>query len=376
VIGGLGGAYVLIAVARGAAGFGGGAPLGNVLIVTALIAGPGIGLLYGTSRLSRAEIDAEFYLDVAGWCLLGLAAMSLILVLFQLQPAGRVSSPYTSPPILVALSTVAGFGIGLHDAKAKTRTRELEHRNRQIRETRTELEETVDQLRTSNERLEQFAYAASHDLQEPLRMVSSYLQLIERRYVEDLDEEGREFLEFAIDGADRMRAMIDGLLAYSRVESEGEPLEPVELGPVVEEVREDLQVKIEETDAEIAVEDLSRVDGDADQLRQVFQNLFENAITYSGEAPPRIHVDAERTDGTWTISVEDEGIGIPPEDQEQVFEVFERAHSRSEHDSSGIGLAVCQRIVERHGGEIRIDSEPGEGTTVSFTLPAAGGAND
>ncbi|AEH37953.1 PAS domain S-box protein [Halopiger xanaduensis] len=238
------------------------------------------------------------------------------------------------------------------------------------KKSQRQLEETIAQLEESNERLEQFAYAASHDLQEPLRMVSSYLQLIESRYADTLDEDGEEFLEFAVDGAERMRDMIDGLLEYSRVETQGAPLEPIALDPVLEDVLEDLQLQIEETDAEIAIESLPRVEGDASQLRQVFQNLLSNALEYSGDEPPRVRVDAERRGDRWLISVADEGIGIDADEQEAVFNVFKRLHSRDEHPGTGIGLALCQRIVERHGGDIWVDSEPGEGATFSFTLPA------
>ena len=201
-------------------------------------------------------------------------------------------------------------------------------------------------------------------------MVSSYLQLIERRYEDDLDDDGQEFLEFAVDGADRMRNMIDGLLEYSRVTSRGDPLEPVALEGVVDDVLADLRFRIEEHDAEITRGTLPRVEGDSDQLRQVFQNLFDNAIEYSGEEPPRIHVDAERRGPEWLVSVSDEGIEIQPDEQERIYEVFERLHSREDHAGTGIGLALCERIVERHGGEIWVTSEPGEGTTFSFTLSA------
>jgi PAS domain S-box-containing protein len=250
-----------------------------------------------------------------------------------------------------------------------------------------ELEGLVERLEESNERLEQFAYAASHDLQEPLRMVSSYLQLVEKRYADELDEEAEEFIEFAVEGADRMREMIEALLAYSRVETRGEPFEPVDLEAVLADVREDLQVKIEERDAEVTAEPLPTVTGDRDQLRQVLQNLLDNAIEYSGEGPPRVHVAAERDGGraggdrggtaadrgdAWVISVADEGIGIPPEDAETVFEVFQRLHSREEYAGTGIGLALSERIVERHGGDIWVESEPGEGSTFYFTLPAGG----
>ena len=238
-----------------------------------------------------------------------------------------------------------------------------------------DLEKTNERLEDSNQRLEQFAYAASHDLQEPLRMVSSYLQLIERRYGDELDEDGREFLGFAVDGAERMRAMIEGLLEYSRVETRGDPFRPVDLDAVLADTLDDLRVTIEETDAEITSEELPRVEGDENQLRRVFQNLLHNAIEYSGDEPPRVHVSASREGSRWRISVSDEGIGIDPEDADRVFEVFNRLHTRDEHAGTGIGLALCERIVERHGGEIGIDSEPGEGSTFSFTLPAVGTAD-
>ncbi|MFC4438165.1 MULTISPECIES: PAS domain S-box protein [Natrialbaceae] len=238
------------------------------------------------------------------------------------------------------------------------------------REYQRKLEETIERLEVSNERLEHFAYAASHDLQEPLRMVSSYLQLIENRYGDALDEDGEEFLEFAIDGADRMRNMIDGLLEYSRIETQGDPFELTDLGAVVDDVLADIQLQIEESNANVSVDELPRVNGDPNQLRQLFQNLLSNAIEYSGDEPPTIRVDSERRGGKWTVSVHDEGIGIESDAQERVFEVFQRLHSREEHEGTGIGLALCQRIVERHGGEIWIESEPGEGATFSFTLPA------
>ncbi|NUB90290.1 PAS domain S-box protein [Haloterrigena sp. SYSU A121-1] len=234
----------------------------------------------------------------------------------------------------------------------------------------TERREYQRKLEESNERLEQFAYAASHDLQEPLRMVTSYLQLLENRYADAFDEDGEEFLEYAVDGAERMREMIDALLEYSRIETRGDPFESVDLNGILEDVLADLQVQIAESGAEVTVEELPRLEGDVSQLRQLFQNLLDNAITYSGDEQPRVHVDADRRGNEWLISVEDDGIGIEPDDQERVFTVFDRLHSREEYDGTGIGLALCQRIVERHGGVIWVDSEPGEGSTFSFTLPA------
>ncbi|WP_276252510.1 PAS domain S-box protein [Halomontanus rarus] len=240
------------------------------------------------------------------------------------------------------------------------------------RRNRRKLEETVRKLEASNERLEQFAYAASHDLQEPLRMVSSYLRLIERRYGDELDEDGREFLAFAVDGADRMREMIDGLLTYSRIETQGAPFEPVDLNRILEDVIADLQIRIAETNAEIAFEreSLPRVRGDPDQLRQLLQNVLSNAIKYVEDGPPRIRVSAEKRETEWVISIQDNGIGIDADDTERIFDVFHRLHGLEEYPGAGIGLALCQRIVERHGGEIWAESDLGEGTTFSMTLPA------
>ncbi|WP_440769954.1 PAS domain-containing protein [Natronorubrum sp. DTA28] len=231
------------------------------------------------------------------------------------------------------------------------------------------LEELVDELEASNERLEQFAYAASHDLQEPLRMVASYLTLVDQRYADELDSDAEEFIEYAVDGARRMQEMIDGLLAYSRVDTQGDPFEVVDCEAVLEDVLTDLEVRIEETDADITVESLPEVYGDPGQLRQVFQNLLDNAITYSGDEAPRISVFAEKDGQEWRLSVRDRGIGIDPADTERIFQVFDRLHSVEEYAGTGIGLALCQRIVERHDGDIRVASTPGEGATFTTTLP-------
>jgi PAS domain S-box-containing protein len=237
----------------------------------------------------------------------------------------------------------------------------------------TERKRFEQRLEKSNERLEQFAYAASHDLQEPLRMVTTYLQLIERRYADELDEDAEEFIAFAIDGADRMRDMIEGLLEYSRIEKRGDPFESVDLDVVLADVRQDLQMRIEESGAEITAESLPRVEGDPGQLRQVFQNLLSNAIEYSDDDPPRVDISAVRNGSEAIVSVTDEGIGIEPDDRERVFEVFQSLHAQDEYSGAGIGLALCKRIVERHGGDIWVESEPGEGATFSLVLPAESG---
>ncbi|MFP9193050.1 PAS domain-containing sensor histidine kinase [Natronosalvus vescus] len=226
------------------------------------------------------------------------------------------------------------------------------------------------QLEESNERLQQFAYVASHDLHEPLRMVTSYLQLLERQYSDELDDDAEEFIEFAVDGAERMEAMIDGLLTYSRVETQGNSFDSVDIEAVLDDVLTDLGIRIEETGVEITAEPLPTVTGDASQLRQLFQNLLDNALQYSGEQDPRVSISATRDGDEWIISITDNGIGIDQEDADRVFEVFQRLHTHEEYEGTGIGLALCRRVVERHGGEIWVDSEPEKGSTFSFTLPA------
>lgn len=235
----------------------------------------------------------------------------------------------------------------------------------------TEEQESKRRLEESHQRLEEFATAVSHDLREPLGTVASYLQLLERRYEEELDDDAREFVDFAVSGATRMREMIDGLVTtYARVDKEGDPFDPVDLQAVLEDVERDLAKKIETNDAEITAGSLPSVTGDYGQLEQVLMNLIDNAIKYSGEEPPQIHISAKRDDSMWEVSVHDEGIGLEPEKTENVFKVFTRLHSKEDYPGTGIGLALCDRIIERHGGEIWVESEPGEGSTFSFTVPA------
>lgn len=360
----LGGLYVALAAGWAFQQASQGTSVITILIVSSFIGGSGIVLLGGGYRLLEMDIHPSCYSAVAGRCLTGFGLMLGILTLYHLQPDTGLTNPERSLPILTGFSSVAGFGVGIYDARAKTRARELKLQNRKLQRTQERLEE-------SNERLEQFAYAASHDLQEPLRMVSSYLQLIESRYADEFDEDGEEFLEYAIDGSERMKEMIDGLLEYSRVETQGEAFEPVDLDEIRADACQNLELQIDESDAVIDSEQLPRVEGDASQLRQVFQNLISNAIEYSGDTPPQVDISAERDGEEWIISVRDRGLGIPSEEQDRIFEVFERLHSHEESSGTGIGLALCNRIIERHNGEIWVESEPGEGTTFSFTLPAS-----
>jgi signal transduction histidine kinase len=237
------------------------------------------------------------------------------------------------------------------------------------RQYQQDLEETVTKLQQSNDRLKQFAYAASHDLQEPLRMVSSYVQLLENRYKDELDEQAREYIDFAVDGADRMRAMVSDLLSFSRVEQADGEFEPVACDIVLGQVMEDLQVQIEENDAEIDVGSLPTVRADHEQLEQLFTNLVSNAIKYNDGDLPRVEIDAEERLASWEFTVADDGIGIDPDKTDQIFEVFKRLHHDDEYAGTGIGLSLCQEIVENHDGEIWVQSESGSGSTFHVTLP-------
>ena len=335
-----------------------------------LIAFSGLLVLYAGRSLAGSEIDPDLYSRIALWCLGGVGVMVVFLLLRALHPGIANPFSHATRAIALAIGSIAGLGIGIHDARALTRERELDRRNEALRGIRADLEAALDEVEASNERLEQFASIASHDLREPLRMVSSYLSLLEDRYGDDLDDDGREFLAFAVDGAERMRSMIESLLAYSRVDAAEPPTEPVALEAALEDALADLRVQIDERDAEIVADPLPSVRGDEDQFRQLFQNLVSNALAYA-DGPPRIRVAADRRDGDWQISVRDNGIGIEPAAQERIFEIFQRLHAADEREGSGIGLALCRRIVERHGGEIWVDSEPGAGSTFSFTLPRA-----
>ncbi|MFP3975827.1 MAG: sensor histidine kinase [Chloroflexota bacterium] len=230
------------------------------------------------------------------------------------------------------------------------------------------LEETKADLERSNKELEHFAYIVSHDLQEPLRMVSGYMKLIEKRYNDMLDDDGKEFIHYAADGSRRMQELLNDLLTYCRVSTRGKPLQPVDCNAVLRSVTVMLDMAIRDADAEVTWDDMPQVVADESQIVQLFQNLIANAIKYRQDETPRIHVSVEQRNSEWLFSVQDNGIGIDPQFKERVFLIFERLH-RQEYEGTGIGLAVCKKIVERHGGQIWVESEPGGGTTFHFTIP-------
>jgi signal transduction histidine kinase len=233
-----------------------------------------------------------------------------------------------------------------------------------------ELAHKMDELGRSNRDLEQFAYIASHDLQEPLRMVAAYTQLLAERYRGKLDDDADKYMGYAVEGALRMQALVHDLLTFSRVGRNGVERKSLDSSHAVREALQNLAVVIQESGAVVKQSTLPVVHSDRTQLLQLFQNLIGNAIKFRGKEPLVVVVSAERKDKEWEFAVADNGIGIAPEHKEVIFSIFQRLHTRAEYPGNGVGLAICKKIVEQHGGRIWVDSEPGKGSTFRFTLPA------
>jgi signal transduction histidine kinase len=254
--------------------------------------------------------------------------------------------------------------------QAVRRAMQEKEQRRLRRQAEEDLAKKVDELARSNADLEQFAYVASHDLQEPLRMVAAYTQLLAERYSEKLDENGLKFIGYACEGAQRMQVLIQDLLAFSRVGRKEGALAGVNCNQIMREVMQVLGGAMEESKATVTYSDLPEVWADTTQMMQLFQNLIGNAIKFRGKEPPTISVQAETKDRDWLFSVSDNGIGIAPENAEQIFAVFQRLHARTEYPGNGIGLAICKKIVERYGGKIWVESQLGSGSSFKFTLPS------
>jgi signal transduction histidine kinase len=237
-----------------------------------------------------------------------------------------------------------------------------------------ELRQSNRELEQSNRELEQFAYVASHDLQEPLRMVSGYTQLLSQRYKDKLGADAAEFIAFAVDGAKRMHGLINDLLAYSRFGSRDTEFTPTDCDVALQKALSNLQSAVAEAQAAVTHAPLPVLTADRQQLTQLFQNLIGNAIKYRGSRPPVIHVDCERKPDAWLFSVKDNGIGIDPQFAERIFVIFQRLHTREQYPGTGIGLAICKKIVERHGGKIWVESVLEKGATFYFTIPVLEGS--
>ena len=240
---------------------------------------------------------------------------------------------------------------------------------------RAVVEEQALDLQRSNTELEQFAYVASHDLQEPLRKVASFCQLLERRYKGQLDERGEQYIEFAVDGAKRMQQLINDLLAFSRVGKLAVDFTPVNLGDALAQAQRQLATILDETGATVTHDDLPTINGEGTLLVQLFQNLVGNGVKFLGDEPPRVHIGVRRDGGMWELSCSDNGIGIEPQYADKIFVIFQRLHARDVYDGTGIGLAMCKKIVEYHGGRIWLDTAATRGAVFHWTLPVAGSAS-
>lgn len=255
--------------------------------------------------------------------------------------------------------------------KIKKLNETLEQR---VAERTAAAEERAKELARANAELEQFAYVVSHDLKEPLRMVSSYCSLLQNRYKEKLDEKANEFISYAVDGAARMYQMINNLLSFSSLSAKGKVLRPTKCETVLQEVIQNLKVFIQEQAAVVTHDPLPEILADPTQMAQLFQNLIHNGIKFHGDKAPQVHLSAKRQNGEWLFSVRDNGIGVQKECQEFIFRIFNRLHGAKTYPGNGIGLATCKKIVEQHGGRIWLESEPQKGATFYFTLPRKEGS--
>jgi PAS domain S-box-containing protein len=262
---------------------------------------------------------------------------------------------------VIEIAQTAGIQIGQFIARMQAEAA--------VRDANDELERQARELMRSNAELQQFAYVASHDLQEPLRMISSYTQLLQRRYGDRFDKEAREFMDYVVDGAARMKQLIEDILAYSRVGTRGRDFRRVQSEAAFRKAVVNLRGAIEARGATITADTLPEVAADEAQLAQLFQNLIGNALKFAGEQAPSVHVSAAERGDSWEFAVRDNGIGIDPQYFERIFMVFQRLHAKSEYPGTGIGLAICKKVVDRHGGHIRVESQPGQGSTFFFTLP-------
>lgn len=286
-----------------------------------------------------------------------------------LSPAGEVPAVFLINRILslIVIWTTAIFVL-----KYKQSLEVIQEHAEALNRANMDLINQSKELKRSNEELEQFAYMVSHDLNEPLRMVSSYTQLLARRYKDKIDNDANDFIYHAVEGTNRMQRLINDLLNYSKIQTGGNIFEETNCSEILGQVKANLRIAIEKNSAVITNDLLPAINANSSQIMQLFQNLLENAIKFAGELPPHIHISAEKKDGEWIFSVNDRGIGIDPQFREKIFVIFHRLNDIEKYPGTGIGLAICKRIVDIHGGRIWVESGSGAGTTFYFTIPAAG----
>lgn len=278
---------------------------------------------------------------------------------------------------VLSLEILAGLGllsacwksINSYNFESRKQVENLEAEIDQRRRTEISLKATTLNLTRSNNDLQQFAYVASHDLQEPLRAITGFLTLLVKKQGQNLDEDSRTYIQHAVEGAERMRALVNDLLSYARVESKAQEFTTVDLYKIIETVKKDLATSINESNAYIETSDLPQINGDSIQLGQLFLNLIGNAIKFRSDAAPIIKIKAEMRADDWLFSVADNGRGFEMEHAERIFVIFQRLQGREQASGTGIGLALCKKIVERHGGSIWVEAKPNEGATFFFTIP-------
>lgn len=331
--------------------------------------------LEGSGWLVGASRPVEVAMATVRSSLLWVASLNVVAIVLSIAAAGFIAQRILRP-----LADLQGLvdAVASGDLQRQTSAGGIaelaqlgEHFNemaRRLHARQEEIDRVVEELRRSNRELEQFAYVASHDLQEPLRVITSYMQLIQARYEGRLDTDADEFIGFIVDAVDRMKQLIADLLEYSRVGMRGRPFEPTNMADVLGHVKANLATLIRETGARITCGKMPTVLADGTQMGQLLQNLVANALKFRRGQPPTVHFSACIEHGRWQFSVADNGIGIELQYRDQIFAIFQRLHTRDKYPGTGIGLAICRRIIERHGGAIWVDSQPGAGSTFRFTL--------
>ena len=344
-----------------------------------LIAGAYFAIPLGLFQLIRRRSDLEFSWMFGCFALFIIACGTthLMEILTVWVPAYRtsglvkaVTAAASVPTAILLLRVVLPAAVHLPSPSQLRRVNDaLQQEVAARRKTEQELLTQAEALTRSNRDLQQFAYVASHDMREPLRMIAGYCDLLREECGDRLGSDATRYVHFAVDGARRMQTLIDALLAYSQVSAQALEFKQVQLEVVLSEVRHSLQRAIEEADATITHDPLPTATGDPTQLGQLLQNLVANALKFRGDAPARVHLSARTTPNEIVVSVRDHGIGIAPEYQQKIFQMFQRLHAPGTYPGTGIGLALCHRIVERHQGRIWVESQPGQGATFHVSLP-------